>query len=158
MTKKILGSAADQTPIAEVMTNEVFCVSRETSVDRVAALMLERRISGMPVVDELGWPIGVISKTDLLRTHEATAKDGLSLPDYRELHQPRVTVEEVMMPLAYTLRDRDSLARAAAVMAIEGVHRLPVVSEDDRVVGIISASDIARWLAAQSGYIDCNDR
>jgi CBS domain-containing protein len=70
--------------------------------------------------------------------------------------EPRVirdTVEDVMVCMAFTLRDTVSLSRAAALMAYEAVHRLPVVSHERRLVGVISALDVARWLARNDGYV-----
>jgi CBS domain-containing protein len=141
LTKKVLPTAADRAPISSLMSTEVICVAPDLSIDALKLLLSERGISGAPVVDDLGWPIGVISRTDVLRCADSASRATL-------------TVENVMMPIAYTLRDSDSIARAAAVMAIEGVHRLPIVDEDGRVVGILSTIDLARWLAVEAGYID----
>ncbi len=57
------------------------------------------------------------------------------------------------MPKAFTLPASATLSRAAALMAFEGIHRVPVVSTDGRVVGIVSSLDVARWLARNDGYI-----
>ena len=59
-----------------------------------------------------------------------------------------------MTPVAYTLREDDPLSRAAAVMAVEHVHHLPIVAADGRVVGMLSSLDFARWIAAQSAFVD----
>lgn len=82
-------------------------------------------------------PLGVVSRSDLL----AISGD-------------QATVADVMMPMAFTLPETATLSRAAALMAVEGVHRMPVVSSEGRVVGIISSLDVARWLAANDGYIE----
>ena len=58
---------ADATPLQEMMTRDVTCVTADFSVEDLTALLLERNISGVPVVDVDGRPIGVVTKTDLLR-------------------------------------------------------------------------------------------
>jgi CBS domain-containing protein len=57
-----------------------------------------------------------------------------------------------MTPLALALPEGATVSRAAALMAYEGVHRIPIVSDDGVVVGILAAVDVLRWLATSSGY------
>ena len=56
------------------------------------------------------------------------------------------------MPPTFTLEENDPVSRAAAVMAVEGVHHLPIIADHGRVVGLISTLDVSRWLARQAGY------
>jgi CBS domain-containing protein len=162
------GSLAGKTPISEVMTHDVICVRDDLSVADLTALFIEKNISGAPVVDAHGKPIGVVSKTDLLREHlsekdEAPEDKPLALhcAGYdvelgSGLHLARIarsTVGEIMMPIAFTLPETAPIARAAALMAIEGVHRIPVVSDEGKVVGIVSALDVLRWVAREDGYL-----
>lgn len=58
-----------------------------------------------------------------------------------------------MVCISFMLAETVSLSRAAALMAYEQVHRLPVVSTERRVVGVISALDVAGWLARNDGYV-----
>lgn len=58
---------ADEATVSEIMATDVVCVSKEVKLDVVHDLFLELGISGVPVVDGQGRPIGVVSKTDLLR-------------------------------------------------------------------------------------------
>ena len=58
-----------------------------------------------------------------------------------------------MMCLAFSLPETATLSRAAAVMAYEGVHQIPVVASDGKVVGIISSLDVMRWLAQHDNYL-----
>lgn len=160
-------SAADRTTVAAAMTANVMCVRQDVSIEALTALLLERGISGVPVVDANGFPIGVVSKTDLVREqHEMGESVGAALP-YEEgwamdytlrdgfLSEPiaRRTVADIMTPLAFTLYEHSPLSQAAALMAFEGVHRVPVVSGDGRVVGVLSSLDVMRWLAQHDGYL-----
>lgn len=160
-------SSANQTLISEIMTADVICVSPDLAVEALTAMFLERNISGAPVVDDAGRPIGVVSKTDLVREQQDAGDDqelerlvirrqGYEVelgPGFHTERITRATVGEIMMPIAFTLPETASVSRASALMALEGVHRLPVVSEDGKVVGILSAMDILRWLAETEGYL-----
>ncbi|MCA9597046.1 MAG: CBS domain-containing protein [Myxococcales bacterium] len=158
----------DATPVTEVMTSAVLCVSADTTLEALTSLFLEHGISGAPVVDDQGRPIGVVSKTDLLRemtvrgqTEEVESRTfrvhGWDIDLGRGFHLAEVAqarVRDIMMPLAYALPESAPLSLAAALMAQEGVHRVPVVSGNDgSVVGIVSALDVLRWLARSEGYL-----
>ena len=137
-------SAADGIRVSTVMTNDVVCVSEDLTIEELATLFLERGISGAPVVDSQGYPLGVVSKTDIVRdTYEAGGG---------------ATVQDIMTPLTFKLYEHAALSQAAALMAYEGVHRVPVVSEQGRVVGILSSLDVMRWLALNDGYLIADPR
>lgn len=137
-TQKIMPTAAEVTPIRAVMSREVVCITAALDCDEAAALLLERGLSGAPVVDDEGRPLGMLARSDLLRA-------------LREVPTP-ATLIDVMMPIAYALDENDALSRGAALMAAEGVHHLPVLGDFGRVVGMISTLDVTRWLARQAGY------
>ena len=128
------------TPVASVMSRRVVCVSPETQTSIVRELLLERGMTGAPVVDALGTVIGFISRADLLRNRWPA---------------PPTTASQIMTPRPLTISEAASIAEASAVMALEGVHRLPVVNnaKSGKVVGVISAVDILRWYARRCGYL-----
>ena len=136
--RRILPSAADRVAIADVMSRDVACVREDVSIESLLALLRDRDIGAVPVVDAGGFAIGVVSKSDLVR----------------ERDELEFTVADLMTPMAYTLREDDPLSRAAAVMAVERVHHLPIVAADGRVVGMLSSLDFARWVAAQAAFLD----
>mgnify|MGYP006345675895 FL=1 len=157
---------ADTTSVSEVMTHHVVSVVAESLKKTLLALFLERGISGAPVVDASGRALGVVSKTDLLRdfadrgdtlerSSPAVSSGGIQARLDRGMHVEQfrdATVRDVMTPLAFTMPSSASIARASALMALEGVHRVPVVSEAGKVVGILSSLDVLRWLARSEGY------
>ena len=146
------GSAYDYTPLLDVMTKDVVCLSPEIDVATVARLLLERNIGGAPVVDADGRPVGVVSKTDVLRACCDAFSAGRSAAEAgREFAGLRVA--DIMTPMAFSLPQGESVARAAAVMAFERVHRIPVVASDGKVVGLVSAIDVLRWLAKDHGFV-----
>ncbi|MBA3455662.1 MAG: CBS domain-containing protein, partial [Deltaproteobacteria bacterium] len=61
------------------------------------------------------------------------------------------TARELMVPIAITLGEKASVAQAASLMALEGVHHLPIVDPTGKLVGILSTMDVVRWLATNEG-------
>ncbi|HKE15490.1 MAG TPA: CBS domain-containing protein [Kofleriaceae bacterium] len=120
-------------PVSSIMTRKVVCARPEMDASLLRARLIERGVSGAPVVDDWGRVLGVATKTDLVE-HEVTSQRG---------HK---TVGDIMMPLVFTLPPEASIGQAAALMAYEGVHRVIVVDEKGCVAGLVSTLDIARWL------------
>jgi CBS domain-containing protein len=56
-----------------------------------------------------------------------------------------------MTPMSFTLNEDQSISKASALMAYEGIHRLPVVDAAGKVVGLLSSLDILHWLACKTG-------
>jgi len=147
MTRKI---------IAALMSRDVISVRPDTTVREAERLLSENHISGVPVLDEEGKPLGVVSQHDLVR-HEAkrqTAEEsGLFFTDeesFRELAQIPVDladlpVERVMSRDVYSIRSGESAAGAARLMRELHVHRL-LVMEEERIVGIVTPMDLLRAL------------
>ncbi len=155
-----------QTPISAVMERDVVCVEPELSVEALTALFLERGLSGAPVIDGDGKPIGMVSSSDLLREVHDRGDDeervsararkwrsyGLGLASgFHVTCIARATVGEIMTPLAITLHETASLAQAVALIAMKGVHSIPIVGSDGKVIGIVCAVDAMRWLARHEG-------
>ena len=160
-------SLADRTPLWQVMRPCVICARAELGIDALMSLFVAFDLRAVPVVDDGGRPIGVVSRSDLVEhwyESEATAVPVLRAagpsgspgeylgPGFHALPAAQ-TVADVMMCIAFTLCEDTSLSHAAALMAYEGVHRVPVVSFEGKVVGIVSSMDVVRWLAQHDGYL-----
>lgn len=149
--------------IQNVMTREVFCVRATGRVVDAWLSLMEKDISGAPVVDDDGLLVGVLSVTDIYRavlgrvrkakslreaTCQAADKDAEEKEALRELTLSLRAVAESkvssLLPMKQdllTLGPNDSLDRAIKIIAEHNVNRLPVV-KDGRVVGIITRADI----------------
>ncbi|MEW1634252.1 CBS domain-containing protein [Streptomyces sp. NPDC093801] len=114
--------------VADLMTPGVVTVRPSTAFKEIARLLQEFDITAVPVVDDAGRPVGVVSEADLLR------RRGGGTP----------TAQGLMTSPAVTARPEWSVVRAARVMQRTGVKRLPVVDTDGRVVGVLSRSDLVR--------------
>jgi CBS domain-containing protein len=144
------GKEREAMNVADVMTSDVVTVGLETPLRDVATLLTERRISGLPVVDE-GHVVGVVSEGDILakergRTAERRRMFGVLLDDRAtaELKLEARTAGTAMTSPAVTIAPDRPLAEAAGTMIDEGVNRLPVVSADGELLGIVTRADLVR--------------
>lgn len=140
--------------VKDLMTRDVTVIRRDADVHELEKLLLEKRVHGLPVVDEDGALVGVISQTDLLNWHYNTGVDGASFyrsaEDFRGVDATGVrtvdietaTIEEVMSPVVHCIGADRPVAVAASTMIRQRIHRLIVVDTDMRVRGIISALDV----------------
>jgi len=147
--------------VADVMSRDPIVVRSETSLNEAIQILAERRISGLPVVDDKGKLVGIISETDLM-----WQETGVTPPAYimfldsviylqnpatyeRDLHKALgQTVGEVMSKDPITISPEKTLTQAARVMHDKKVHRLPVLDESGQVIGILTRGDIVRAMAA----------
>lgn len=144
--------------VADLMTRDVAVINYKSDVHELEKLMLERRVHGLPVVNDDGILVGVISQTDLLAWHFNTGVDGAAFYESSQLHVAdetsmtnlRITdiqtarVDEVMSPMVHCIRADRPISAAASTMIQQRIHRLVVVDETLRVKGVISALDILR--------------
>jgi CBS domain-containing protein len=147
--------------VVDVMSRDVITVRPQTPLNEAIQILAERRISGMPVVDDAGLLVGVISETDLM-----WQETGVNPPAYimfldsviylqnpgnyeRDLHKALgQTVGEVMTSEAHAVTSEKSMREAAKLMHEKNVRRLPVVDDTGKVVGILTRGDILRAMAA----------
>jgi len=136
--------------VEELMTTDVVTVRSETTLKEAAAILSERRISGLPVIDAEGAVIGVFSEGDVVfRESGGTAKTAflarLVLPvgaEDKEL--TAMTVGEAMTSPAVTIDARCSVNEAAKTMIDLSVNRLPVIGDSGKLVGILTRADLVR--------------
>lgn len=138
---------ADCVAATSIMSTEVVCAREDLDLDALVELMLTRRIGCLPVVDRDGQAIGMVTKQDLLELLAARPSDAT---------YPR-NAGEAMMPLAFTLDDHATVAHAAAMMASEGVHHVPIVEATGVVIGVVSSLDVVRWLAVNDGFAHADE-
>ncbi|NJL21629.1 MAG: CBS domain-containing protein [Leptolyngbyaceae cyanobacterium SM1_3_5] len=148
------------TTVADLMTRDPVVVQPETGLKEVIKILAEKSIGGLPVVDSSGAIVGVISESDLMwQETGATPPPYIMLLDAviylgntaryeQELHKAfGQTVSEVMTKEAITTTGDRTIKEAAQLMHDRRVRRLPVVDEGGKVVGILTRSDIIRFMA-----------
>ncbi|KPI11078.1 transcriptional regulator, Rrf2 family [Actinobacteria bacterium OK006] len=142
-----------QNKVGSVMATEVVTARYGTPFKEVARLLTEHRISGLPVIDEDDKVLGVISETDLM-VRQAGVPDpyetprrfrftGLTRGARRQAAKGHArTAGQLMSVPPVTVHADETIAEAARTMAHSRVERLPVVDDEDRVVGIVTPRDL----------------
>lgn len=130
-----------QLTAADLMTIEPIVVEPEAPIEEAERLIRDYHVSGLPVVDSAGALVGVISQTDLVH---------LENPEVRALIRRAsrgIRVGEVMSQPALTVLPSTPLLEAARIMAQKRVHRLVVVDDRQRPLGVLSAMDFVELFA-----------
>lgn len=152
----------------EIMTQEVLTIQADAAISEAIQLMLDHRISGLPVVDEQGRLCGVLSESDLilgegetkaahkllnalvkLLTHDEvelrSAHDALAAQLAEAAQGP---VSRYMTTSVYSARPDTPIEDVAALVTNHDINRVPIVDEKGCVVGIISRHDLLRGMYA----------
>ena len=141
--------------VKDVMTADVLTVQPGASLKEAARMLVERRVSGLPVVDAAGALVGMISEADILvrERGEVDSNGGplgwllspRQLQDFEKLDAR--LVGEAMTTPAITIGPERPVTAAAALMIDRGVNRLPVVDRRGALVGIVTRADLVRAFA-----------
>jgi CBS domain-containing protein len=119
--------------VSEIMTENPKCCSPDTSLQDVAKLMIDNDCGEIPVLDEQGRPVGVVTDRDIACRCVAEGKD------------PRqTTAREAMSEPVATVRADESLESCCRLMEGNQIHRVPVVDESGACCGIVAMADVAR--------------
>ena len=138
----------------EIMTSPVVTVTPETPFREVAMLMLHHRVSGLPVADDSGQVLGIISEADLLHKEEQPLPQppivgwhgrSLWLERLVDRYQKAtgVTAKDLMTENVVTATEETKVHELAHLMLGTSVNRIPIV-RDGRVVGIVTRADILK--------------
>lgn len=143
----------------EIMTEKVVYAKPEQTIEEVAKLLADNKISGIPVVEEDGRVVGIVTEADLLvRTQKLRAPSYIqllggiiyldSVKEFKEELRKAVAaqVKDIMTDDVVTVGLDTEIEEIATLMADEGVNRVPVVDKE-KLVGIVSRADIVRALA-----------
>lgn len=139
-------------PIRELMTRDLVCVFDDFNVDTLEAILLERGLSAVPVINNDGKLVGFATMTDIVRvahdrndTAELETRRVLQW-GFHEMPEPPI-VGQLMSPIELELPPSCTVQEAIAAMASRSVHRVPVVDDAGQLVGIVTAGDIVRYVA-----------
>ena len=135
--------------VKDIMTKTVKTARPNDLIRDVAVVMCLNKISGMPVVDDRGQVIGIISEKDILWGMFPSLQDAIRLPavpDFEALEKEykdvvNLRVVELMTSKVYTVSPDMPVLRAAAIMFRNKIRRIPV-ADDGRLVGIVSVGDV----------------
>lgn len=142
----------------DIMTSQVITVSPTLPVEQLAALLYEKKISGVPVVDEDNSLFGVVTESDLIdqtkKFHIPTVisiLDSVIFLDKEDKVEKEIkkmtgqTVKDICTTSPETITEETRLDEIATIMAEKQQHTLPVL-KDGQLVGVVGKSDIIRTL------------
>jgi len=136
--------------VRDIMHRDVVTVSPDDTLKDVANKLYRYRVSGMPVVDEEGRPVGMISERHLIKA---------ALPDYETLIQnlqlspdaepfddllrreDEIRVKDLMTTRLFTTTEDTAIVEVAAQMLFRNIRRIPVVA-DEKLIGLVLRRDI----------------
>jgi CBS-domain-containing membrane protein len=132
--------------VKDVMSTHVIAVREIATFKEIAIRLHEHRVSAFPVIDSGNKCIGVVSEADLLAKEAAEDEGSAATPgmtwDRDQSKAQAVTAGELMSSPAVTIGADEPVTRAARLMYARRVKRLPVISDDGTLIGIVTRSDV----------------
>jgi CBS-domain-containing membrane protein len=143
----------------DIMTQEVITIRPENSIRDLAKIFTENNISGVPVVDDAGKVIGIVTESDLIFHNKRlnvpaviTILDSfifLNSPEKMEKELRKIaaaTVNDILTTPPVTIKQDTPLDVIATLMTDKSIHTLPVLTESGKMVGIVGKKDIIRTI------------
>jgi CBS-domain-containing membrane protein len=139
----------------DIMTKDVITVRPEATVEELARLLMEHKISGVPVVNNEKKMVGIVTENDLIRKNkrfhiptvirlfDAYILLGSGKAEEEIRKMAAATVDEICTKKVVSIREESSLEDIATIMAEQHVHLLPVLN-GSAVVGIVGKADMVR--------------
>lgn len=152
-----------QRRVQDVMRKHVVTVNAQDTVHDALELMLENKVSALPVVDHLGHCVGILSGRDFVdmthdldedfheASHESEVWWGAFIRNLSENIGDQ-SVMDLMTEEVISVSADDLLVHAARTMLDARVHRLPVLDGEHRILGIISMTDVLRAFVEAAGH------
>ena len=145
----------------DVMTKAVVTVTPETPIGKIATLLLEKRISGVPVVDETGSVIGMVTEGDLVKSNAPDREkrrewwltllaegEDLSKEFLATIRNNHRTARQIMSAPVVTVSEDTDIAEIGKLFTTLQIKRVPV-TRDGRLTGIVARADLVRVVASQ---------
>jgi len=123
--------------VRDVMSEKVVTVNEDITISEAAKIMSENKI-GCLIISKDKKVVGIVTERDLVRRVLA-----------EKLDPEKTNVGRIMSKPVIVIKDTVTIEDAVAVMAKNGVRRLPVINEEYVLVGIVTATDLAKALAAE---------
>lgn len=146
----------------DVMNPHVLSVPADWTIEELGQFLIDKAITGAPVIDESGKFIGVVSLTDIVRQGSMTElrmradephdyylhgwENRLSPEDLSSFHveeKPQITVREIMTPMIFKVDEHTSIQEISDTMIDGRVHRL-LVTHEGKIIGIVTTMDLLK--------------
>ena len=158
--------AIDPCTVSDLMTDKPLSISSRATAQDAVKLLTEHQFSAAPVIDEVGHPVGVISRTDLVDRlmrgdhlccleenwfdcASIVGKKTMESGEYLAHNMEYITVGEIMTPTVISISKTDSIDKAVELMLAKEIHRLFVIDKDGILVGVLSPFDILRYFSTK---------
>lgn len=133
-------------PVSSIMTRNVLTVDFHNDLHQVIELVNHHKIRHVPVVKS-GEVVGMISRTDINRLSFSSLFEGQENADEAVLQM--LTIEQVMTHKPRTIPTTMTIREVAEVFTEEEFHALPVVDEENELVGIVTTTDVIKYMLEQ---------
>ena len=146
--------------VKDIMTKELITVSPQTEITIAAKILLEKRINGLPVIDDSGKLVGILCQSDLVAQQKSipipsvyTLLDSfIPLTSLKRIDKEvkkiaALKVEQAMTPKPVTVGPETDIEDVARLMVDKKYHTLPVM-EGDKIVGVVGKEDVLKTLLA----------
>lgn len=144
--------------VRDLMTPDVVTIAPDASLKEAARVLIDRKISGMPVVDADGTLKGIVTEGDVLH-QESIRHPATSLWSFfKSPEDPALSVSDAMTSNVKSVSPDADHTEAARIMESNGVKRLPVVDRNGRLVGILSRADVLKVFARSDYDIEAEIR
>jgi len=136
----------------EIMDTKVITVSETATLRELNELLQRHKISAVPVINEQGKPIGIVTEAQLIRailpSYAELQENALYLHDFEYLedrahHVEKIPVKEIMTHGLISVDEDTPILKVASIFLLRAIERLPVM-RGERIVGIISRTDVCR--------------
>lgn len=137
--------------VSEIMQKRLITLREDVNLKKAAKILVQHRISGAPVLDEKGNIVGIISEKDIFKKLYPDYKEFYSSPeffvDFEELEKrvkdiSHIKVGDIMIRKVITVSPQTPIMRVGSIMLARGIHRIPVVDKEGKLIGIVSRRDI----------------
>jgi CBS domain-containing protein len=146
----------------DIMTKKVITINKDVSIEKLSELLLENKISGVPVVDEKDKVVGIVTEADIIVQDTELhfpryfkLLDGIiyleSLNKFRDNLKKHlaIKVEDIMTKKVKTIVADTPVSEIAEIMLDDRINRLPVIDDDNNLVGIVTRADIVKSMISK---------
>ena len=155
---------AEELTARDIMTKKVITVSKDATIGELSRLLLKNKISGVPVVDNEGRLLGMATDADIITEESASNFPyyfdplviGYGFIENIEKYQRdmkeylNIKVEEIMTRRIKFIKKDSSVSEIARLMVRNKINRIPVVDENNKLIGIVTRADILKSMVDEA--------
>jgi CBS domain-containing protein len=136
--------------VRELMTKNVITISPEASLKEAGELFKEKRVSGLPVMDEAGKVVGIVTITDMMRIlsqiyalkESEKAHEDIKLSGMYEEEKAKAKVKNIMSKSVTVLGEESPIEEVMRLMFNDNIHTIPITNSQGKLVGVIGRRDM----------------